>query len=78
MNPVNPFCNAASSVHASHPYSATARVIVVRSLYLVLIEMLEFLQALRRFIKDAVAIANRLRTSSEHFPSAVFSYCLNT
>ena len=65
------FCNATSKVHAGHPYSATARVIIVRGLYLVLIEMLEFLQQLLRFIKDAVVIANRLRTSSDHFPSAV-------
>ena len=66
------FCNAALSVHASHPYSTTTRAIVVRSLYFVLMEMLALRQVLLRFIKDDVAIANRVRTS-EHFPSAVAS-----
>ena len=33
--------------------------------------MLEFRHILLRLIKDDVAIADRLRTSSEHFPSAV-------
>ena len=54
-----------------HRLSMSHIHIAVRSLYLVLMEMLEFCDILLKFIKDDVAIANRLRTSSEHFPSAV-------
>ena len=54
-----------------HRVSMSHIHIVVRSLYFVLIQMLEFRDILLKFVKDDVAIANRLRTSSEHFPSAV-------
>ena len=65
------FCEAALSVYILHPHSATARFNVVRSLYLVLILMLEFCHKLLRFIINNVAIAKSLFISLKHFPSAV-------